>query len=492
MAEMVVALETPRIARPLAGASLLLALGVVHALVAVRYPFVDLAVVGVCVFAFFPQVPRAVLIAGVALAPTLNPPLVGLAGAGVGGGRVYALQALLLLIIVGAFAVAARNGMHALAASVAVLASGIALVQTVGRTHAGPAWVYRPLQLFLVAFAVRVLFAHRSHRGLVLALAWGAVIGCTLASIHALAPALDPFARSRPRDIPFVSAIGSFARATGGFTYPNNLGTFAAYAVLLGAAAWLLGRPALPRALAASLVGAGGSALLLSGSRAAGLGLLCGLLYLTFRLAPQRRALILLAELVVGLVVVLGVLSTPSARDVARERLDSAVGTSLSLRLEGTGQAVDAFLDSPVIGTGATESRIDNFWVLYLSQAGVIGAVLFLLLARVAFRPGGEEKANPELWVAVLLTLAVSGLLQDSLGQTLVTWFPGALLGLCRAGTLRTRCGGGNRCLDEGSYAGHGATVSVPPSTAAPFSSSIARSPAASSAKVTVPPGICP
>jgi len=286
------------------------------------------------------------------------------------------------------------------------------------------------MQVFLVCFATRALFAHRGHRRLLMALAWGGAVGCGLASVHALVPTFDPFSASRPGNLPFVSTIGAFARATGAFTYPNNLGTFAAYVVLFGAAALLLSRPGLPPPLAWLLIGTGSSALLLSGSRAAGIGLLCGLLYLTARLAPRRRALILLVEAVIGLVILLAVLSSPSAVEVAQQRIDTAAGSSLASRLDSSREAFDDFLSSPIIGTGATEARTDNFWLLYLSQGGLVGAVLFLLLGRTSLR-SRPYKCYPELWVALLIAVGTSGLLQDSLGQTLTAWFPGVLLGLC-------------------------------------------------------------
>jgi hypothetical protein len=415
-----------------AAATAALVLG--HAVLAVRNPLIDLALAVLCVFVFFPPVCRAILIGAVAVGATFNPPVLGLGGSGGGGvvgGRVYVVQALLVLVIIGGVAFALRGDLRWTALLVAASATSIVLLQTVGRPHAGPAWTYRPLQLFLVAFAVRALFKHRDHRRLLMALAWGSAVGCALASIHALAPTFDPFSLSRPDNQPFQSLIGSFARATGAFTYPNNLGTFAAYVVLLGAAALLLGRPLLPRPLAVFVVVAGGSALLLSGSRAAGFGLLCGLLYLTVKLAPRRRSLILAIEALVGLVIVLAVLSSPSAAEVAQQRIDTAAGESLSLRLEGSRTAYEAFQSSPVIGTGANEGRTDNFWLLYLSQGGVVGAALYVLLARTSLRPGSHDKGYPELWVAILIALGTSGLLQDSLGQTLATWFPGVLLGIC-------------------------------------------------------------
>lgn len=434
MAVVASAVERPSRAVPVVGVLAALAAVTVHAVLATRFPIIDLGLAALCAFAFFPPLCRATLIAAVAVGPTLNPTLLGLGPAGggtVAGGRLYLIQAVLILIVAGALVFSAYNGLHGAALTIGAIVALLFLIQTAWRPDAGPAWVYRPFQIFLVAFAVRSLFDRRDHRGLLLAAAWGSGIGCALATVHALVPAVDPFAISRPDNLPFVSAIGNFARATGAFTYPNNLGTFAAYTALLGAASLLLGRPALPRPLAAFLVGSGAAALLLSGSRAAGFGLLCGLLYVTAKLAPRRRALILAAEAMVGLTIVLAILSNPSAAEVAQQRLDSAAGESLALRIEGSRAALDAFLTSPVIGTGASEARTDNFWLLYLFQAGLAGAVLYVLLARRAFGADRPDKAYPELWAALLIALGSSGLLQDSLGQTLVTWFPGVLLGIC-------------------------------------------------------------
>jgi hypothetical protein len=383
-----------------------------------------LAVLGA--FAFFPTLCRVVLVAAVAIGPTFNPPVLGL-----GGGRVYLVQSLLLCTFAGAVALAARNGMHRRIAVLLACAGAFVAIETLGREHAGIAWVYRPLQVFFVAATVGVLFKGRSAGALVRALAWGSVVGCTLASAHALVPAFDPFRLSRPDDIPYVSAIASFARATGAFTYPNNLGTYAAYAVLLGAAAWLFDRPRLPRGLAAAVMVSGAAALLLAGSRAAGLGLLCGLLYLTYRAAPGRRVALVGGQVLIGIVVVTAVLASPTAREVSDQRIESATGSSLSIRVEDWRGALADFRASPLVGTGASESRTDNFWILYLAQAGVLGVVVLAAMARTAFADRREGDAlAPEMRVALLLALCVSGLLQDSLGQTLASWFLGALLGV--------------------------------------------------------------
>lgn len=397
------------------------------AVLANERPLYLLALTGLCVFAFFPRLCRLVFLVTVAVGPVLNPPIVGL-----GAGRVYVVQAVLLCVFAGALALALRNGLLRKAALLLVLTVMLIAVETVGRADAGIAWVYRPLQIFFVAFTVVSLFRSHGSRALALALAWGATLGCTLASIHALVPAFDPFGVSRPDDIPFVSTIGSFARATGAFTYPNNLGSYAAYAVLFGAAAWLFGRPAIPQRLAVAVMLSGGAALMLAGSRAAGLGLVVGILHLTYKAAPGRRVILIAAEVVVGLLVVTLVLSSPTAREVSDQRITSATGLSITSRIEDWRGALDDFRESPLIGTGASESRTDNFWLLYLAQAGAAGVALLVLLACTTFRKDRGEPGQwaPELKAALLLALCISGLLQDSLGQTLTTWFLGALIGL--------------------------------------------------------------
>ena len=399
-------------------------LAVAHGVVASRWPLVDIGLAGLAAFVCFPRLCRGVLVAVVLVGPLFNPPLLG-----IGTGRVYLLQALIVGVVAGGVVLATRNGMHRSAFALVALAGLLVAVETIGRPNAGIAWVYRPLQVFFVAYAVRSLYLDRGDALLVQAVAWGSVLGCALASVHALFPAFDPFAVSRPADLPFVSAIGDYARATGAFTYPNNLGTFAAYSVLLGASAWLLGRPHLSRGLAVAVMAAGSAALALAGSRAAGLGLLVGLLYLTAKAGPKRRGVLLAAEAVFGLAVVTFALTSPTGREVVEQRVSSATGESFFGRVEAVRETVDEFRRSPLVGTGSSESRIDNFVILHVTQAGIVGAVLLVGIGLVALRTR-QPKRYPELWAGLLLAMGVSGMLQDSLGQTLVTWFPGALLGI--------------------------------------------------------------
>jgi len=405
-----------------------------HGVIANRYPYGAFLLALCYGLALFPPLSRFILIVCVAIGPVLNPPLISLGamrGGGVEGGRVYLIQALLLLVVIGAFCVAIRTELRATAVAIVMLVILLVALQSAGRPNAGLAWIYRPIQVFLIAFAVRSLYHNHKDRFLLAALAWGSAIGCALASVHALVPQLDPFTVSRPDNLPFVSKLGDFTRATGAFTYPNNLGTFAAYTIILGSAALLLGRPRLSRALSWFLVSSGSAALLLSGSRAALLGVFGASFYFAIRTSPRRRGVFLAFGAIAAFGIVLAVVSSPAATDVARQRIDTATGESLTLRAEGWQTTLDAFASSPLIGTGATTARTDGFWLLYLSQAGLVGAVLFFLLTRLSFGALKADTQYPELWVALLLVLGTSGLLQDSLGQTLTTWFPGALLGLC-------------------------------------------------------------
>ena len=201
MATVAGTLGRPHIRFPALWTAGALALVAAHAVIASRLPLVDLGLAVVCAFLFFPRVRRVVLLGIAAAGPTINPPLFGLGannGGGVAGGRIYVVQALIVLVIIGGVAHCARNGMQVQAVAVTALAVLLVLVQTVGRPHAGPAWIYRPFQLFLLCFAVRSLYAKGRDRPLLLALAWGSAIGCALASLNALVPTFDPFEVSRP------------------------------------------------------------------------------------------------------------------------------------------------------------------------------------------------------------------------------------------------------------------------------------------------------
>jgi hypothetical protein len=292
-------------------------------------------------------------------------------------------------------------------------------------------WVYRPLQPFLIAFAVGVLFRGRRDRGVVGALAWGSTIGCSLAVLATLIPGFDPFELSRPHDIPFVSQIGSFARATGGFVYPNNLGTFAAYSALLGLAALLVGRPALSRRLAAALAVSSLAALLLSGARAAMLGLMGGAMVLALKANVSRRLVLVGGGLVVVLILLLTTGASRSADVVLQERLSTATGSSLSIRTKSWNAAIDDIVASPVFGVGALESRLDSMWLLAMQTGGIVGVAILVLLAKLTW--GGDRKLGvryPEVRFALVIAFCISGVFQDSLGQTLASWALGAMLGV--------------------------------------------------------------
>ncbi len=374
--------------------------------------------------ALAPRFSRALLMTVFVLTPSFNPAVLSF-----GNGRIYLFHLAVVIATVGATALTLRVGEMRKAVHFIFLAGAYIAITTVGRDASTLAWVYRPLQPFFVVFAVVMLMRRRGRRLLPLGLAWGAIAGCGLAAINALFPYIDPFRLSRPADIPFISTIGTYARASGAFVYPNNLGTFAAYAIVLGLASLLFGRPWLPRPVAAALVATAGAALVASGARAAALGLIAASVYMTVKARPGRKILLLGGQIVAGLVLVILVTASGTGRQVAEERVGSALGPSLSGRVEQWDVAVDDFRRHPLFGVGVTDSRLDSMWLLQLSGGGIVGCVVLLLLFRTTFgRP--RDASSPELWVALLITLLMSGVLQDSLGQTLASWFFGAAMGL--------------------------------------------------------------
>lgn len=405
--------------------------GVLGLLLATR-PLLAVATIIAIPVVASPRFSRFLLLATFAVTPTLNPSVFGL-----GSGRVYPFHVVVVLTTVGALADAFRKGRHRQAAAVVLVSVAYVALMVVGRDDPAIAWAYRPLQPFLVAFATVTLFRDHRARQPAVALAGGAIVGCALTILHALVPRLDPFALSRPADLPFVSTIGAYARATGAFVYPNNLGTFAAYVALVGLAALLFDRPMLPRPLALALVATAGGALVLSGARAAFLGLFAGVVYLTARARPGRKIAMTIGQLLVGTILILAVTTSETGRMVAEERVSTATGYSLTGRVDQWNDALESFADHPLVGVGAVASYLDSMWLLHLSTGGLVGLALLVALGRVSMRcrPPGA----PELWVALLIAFCVSGVFQDSLGQTLASWALGAGMGVSLLGRAETR-----------------------------------------------------
>ena len=281
---------------------------------------------------------------------------------------------------------------------------------------------YRPLQPIVAYCACALLLTpERRGRWLMLLLAGGA-IGSTLAALHTFVPGFDPFSVSRPSQ-PFVSEYGSgLQRETGAFAYPNNLGTYCAYIAVIGLTVMSTKRDRKVIILLGLVVTSALTGLFVSGARAALLGFLAGAVVLTWRQKHIRLPLV--GGLVGAGLLFAGFLTlTGHWHQVVADRI-GGVGTSLSIRFPAWQSAWHVLLRSPLYGAGPFTGTIDAS-LAYLIQVGgliavalVIGMYWFSALRPVRF---GDRSSVP-----LLVAVAASSLLQDSLGQPLVNWLIGA------------------------------------------------------------------
>lgn len=421
---------------PLApGGMALLASLLVTGVLAASIPWIGVLVLAPAVIALpiaAPSIGRLSLALLLLITPTLNP-AIGQAGSG----RAYAAQALILVVVLASIGTAVRTGeLRKLLVPLTLAALYVVLVG-LARTSYAPtlAWVYKPLQPFVVTASIAALVGARdTDRWLNLAMI-GAAGGCALAALHAVFPAFDPFAFTRPDDLPFVSFVGAYERAAGGFTYPNNLGMFSGYAAITGLLIATRRTPFGHRGLAATTVALSTVTLILSASRAAAFGLLLALAYVSLRLRVRHYLAMSAAVMIVLSAGLLLVSTSETFQDVLDERVDTASGASLSLRRESWANAIQDLNDSSwILGTGVEESRLDSSWLLYLSTGGLVGASLLAALAVLVWKPAVKRPSKMRiLSVALLLLLGTTAVLQDTLGQTLSSWYAAVLLGLCLA-----------------------------------------------------------
>ena len=389
--------------------------------------------------------------------PTWNPVVARAASA-----RLYVCQLLIGFLIVTGLAVwLVRREVRSLTVIVGLAVTYLAaqvLLTDRGSTVNRVVWGFRPLQPLLLAVAVAGLVpATKALRWFAVALG-GGVIGIVLGLVGWIAPSIDVTKIARP-DIGWVSALGDIPRAIAGFVYPNNFGTFGAYLSVAGLWALLSRHDRRFRGLGGAAYLIGAAAIAASGNRAGGLGWLAGAAFLGHRYhrgteaSTERRRLTLLA--VLGPIIVMGgtLLASPLARidgvhgvqganhssstSFAEDRVVTAAGTSFSVRWADWKHTLSTFVHHPLAGGGVVGRRTDNVFIMYLGATGILGVVLLVLLARACWftipiggtvRRGWDAVSTPR--TALLLVGGVSGLLQDSLGQPLVTWFPAVLIGL--------------------------------------------------------------
>jgi glycosyltransferase involved in cell wall biosynthesis/O-antigen ligase len=277
---------------------------------------------------------------------------------------------------------------------------------------------YRPLQPVLAFCACVGLLESRDDERWRRIFLVGGLIGCTLAFVHTLVPAIDPFSFVRP-DV-FVSTYGTLERESGAFVYPNNLGAYAAY---LGIVA-LIG-VAERRALAVNLYTitllAALLAIFVSGSRTAAFGVFIGGAIVAWRVQQLRLPLVVT---VVGTGAVLAgmALATGLLDEVVRSRID--VKGSFALRWDDWEESWNVFRDSPLIGGGIVPDTVDSSFFYLLQVGGLLGlALVGAMYWTTLFRPArqGDRATLPLL--AAVLTMAI---FQDAFGQPLANWAIGA------------------------------------------------------------------
>jgi O-antigen ligase len=282
---------------------------------------------------------------------------------------------------------------------------------------------YRPIHAVLVFCACAVFLAAADRdRWLGLFLA-GGLVGCFLAVLNTAVPAIDPFALSRPEDIPYEARFISSRRQEGAFVYPGNFGPYAAYVAIAALIALERGRPRVPTfALYVPAFVFGALGVFVSGSRAAALGLAVAGLVVAWR--SRRLRIPLLASAVVGTVVLVGVLWAAGVLgEIVRSRLLLA-DVSWELRFLSWRAGWEPFLENPLFGGGVIPNTIDSTLFYYLGVGGLVGLLLVLAMYwTTVLRPLRHRD-----WSGLPIGLAVVaiGITQDALGQPLATWAIGA------------------------------------------------------------------
>lgn len=283
--------------------------------------------------------------------------------------------------------------------------------------------VYRPLHAVL-AFSICAIFLVGADRDRWIKLfLLGGVVGCSLAALHAVFPAIDPFALSRPRDLGFESYFLQTRREEGAFVYPGNLGPYAAYIAIV--ALVMIERKQLRlysiNLYTAALV-AGLLAIAVSGSRGAAIGFVCATSVILWRTPRLRRSVLIAGT--AGVAVVALVLWHVGKLDEIYKSRFALAGFSLDQRFESWRVGWEAFKRNPLFGGGVIPNTIDSTLFYYLGVGGLVG--LFLVAAMywlTLLRPvrKGDRGSLP-----LVVAVATVGITQEVLGTPLTSWAIGA------------------------------------------------------------------
>jgi O-antigen ligase len=277
--------------------------------------------------------------------------------------------------------------------------------------------VYRPISAVVVFCACAVLLRDADRELWIRLFLLGGLVGCGLAVLHAMVPAIDPFGPSRPN---IDSLYIEHRREEGAFSYPGNLGPYAAYVAIVGLVAMerLRVRPLWPGLYTVSAA-AGALAIAVSGSRAAGLALLIGVVVIGVRSPRLRVPLVGGAFVCVLAVLVLWAAGPGPVGEIVESRVDQAEG-SVDIRVQSWKDSLETFRDDPLFGGGIRPDTIDGTVFYLIAVSGLVGLALVAAMYWVTLlRPfRGRDWTGLPL---ILGALAIS-IPQDVLGTPLTTW----------------------------------------------------------------------
>jgi O-antigen ligase len=276
--------------------------------------------------------------------------------------------------------------------------------------------VYRPISA-VVVFCACVVCLRGADRELWIRLfLLGGLVGCGLAVLHAMVPAIDPFGPSRANpDALFINE----RREEGAFSYPGNLGPYAAYVSIVALVTMerLRVRPLAPSLYTVSAV-VGALAIAASGSRAAALALLVAVVVIGVRSASLRVPLVI-GGAVTSALAVLVLIAAGASQEIVESRVNEA-DVSADLRFESWHQALDRFRDNPLFGSGVYADTTDGTLFYLLAVGGLVGLALVVAMYWLTLiRP---LRLRDWTGLPLILGAASIGITQDVLGTPLHTW----------------------------------------------------------------------
>jgi hypothetical protein len=278
--------------------------------------------------------------------------------------------------------------------------------------------VYRPVSAVVVFGACAVLLRGADRELWIRLFLLGGLVGCALAVLHAMVPAIDPFGPSRPNaDSLYVE---NARREEGAFSYPGNLGPYGFYVSIVALATMerlRVLRPLRPSLYSVSAVVAA-LAIAVSGSRAAALALFIGVVVIGVRSARLRIPLVV-GGIFTTVLAALVLLASGVTNELVQGRVNNT-GPSVNVRYASWSEALEGFWDNPIFGGGVYADTTDGTIFYLLGVGGLVGLALVVgMYWLTLLRPArmGDWAGLP-----LLLGAASIGIPQDVLGTPLHTW----------------------------------------------------------------------